>query len=1035
MQLIKGRAHALHRLAAMVLGLVVFCLARVAAAALPDPRLEIPFLYHSAWSGKDGAPSGVQALAQSNDGLLWLGAHNGLFSFDGVRFSSVRRVNGIDLPVAEVYALLAPRTGGLWIAYLFGGASFIHEGTVTNYSLADGLPNSTITDMAEGADGAIWAASTAGLFRHSQMRWEDITDRYGLRSRFVRSICIDPEQTVWLNAGGTILYLKAGAYRFETAPWRIDGVNNPYLARSRDGVPWISTRIEGRPAALRLSVHALTKPTAADIIWLDKPDAGIDVVESSGALWIDSGAALTRTVPNAGDTHDASFSNRTKEYPLDQASGPGVQIGFEDREGDIWLGTTGGIDKFRDSRIHKLPRIMGEITIVAAQQGALWVGLDRSPAVPRGLYSVGLETAPRLVPGVERISAGYRSAAGDVWIGGAAGLWHLEQDQWRPAVGPDSLRGQSGADLQGIVEDSDGNLWISVVRSGLYERTVAGWSPYTPKNVRDNDYPIVMISDQKGVIWLGYSRNRLIGLSKEGEQYFASKDGIAVGNVLALASVDGMLWVGGDQGLFYYDGHHFSSVNFASGTPLSGVSGILQSTAGDVWVNTGAGVMHVSSRDLHSWTQRPEEPLKAELFNYLDGMLGSPTPVRPLPTLVEASDGRIWFTTTNGIFWCDPATGAANRIAPNVLVARIIADGVPLEPAPRVLLGKKVRDLEIDYTATSLVIPERVMFKYRLAGRDPQWQDVGARRSAFYTDLPPGRYEFSVTASNNDGVWNAAGQHLTLILPPTVFQTMWFRLICTVAAAALLVVLFLVRLRQMSMQLHRQLEHRFDARVEERTRIARDLHDSLLQGFQGLMFRLQAVRQLLPLRASEAAAQLDTALVSADRSVAEGRDAVRDLRESTLIQGDLGETLGSIGKEFAGAAPTPQHPSYHVVVEGKPQTLDPLVRDEVYRIAREAIRNAFKHARATKIETELVYGPTFFSVRVRDDGIGIDRQVLAQGRRDGHWGLPGMRERASTFKGEFNVWSELGAGSEIELKIPATMAYVRFKRTWWLPKS
>jgi signal transduction histidine kinase len=194
------------------------------------------------------------------------------------------------------------------------------------------------------------------------------------------------------------------------------------------------------------------------------------------------------------------------------------------------------------------------------------------------------------------------------------------------------------------------------------------------------------------------------------------------------------------------------------------------------------------------------------------------------------------------------------------------------------------------------------------------------------------------------------------------------------------------------------------------------------------------VRQLLPLRASEAASQLDTALESADRSVAEGRDAVRDLRESTLIQGDLVETLGSLGKEFAGAAPS-QHPSYHVVVEGKPQTLDPLVRDEVYRIAREAIRNAFKHARATKIETELVYGATFFCVRVRDDGIGIDRQVLAQGRRDGHWGLPGMRERASTFKGEFNLWSELGAGSEIELKIPATMAYVRFKRTRWLPKS
>ena len=374
----------MQRWASVVLGLLGFYFAHACAAASPDSRLDIPFLYHTAWSGKDGAPSGVQALAQSNDGLLWLGAHNGLFGFDGVRFSRLAQVNGTNLPAAEVYALLAPRTGGLWVAYLFGGASLIHEGRVTNYSQADGLPNSTISDMAEGADGAIWAASTAGLFRHRQTRWEDITDQYGVQTRFLRSICIDPEQTVWLNAGGSILYLKAGAYRFETAPWRIDAVNNPYLARSRDGIPWISTRIDGRPAAVRLSMRALTKPTPADIIWLDKPDAGIDAVEKSGAIWIDSGSALNRVTPGSRDASGASLFNHAKDYPLDQASGPAVQIGFEDREGDIWLGTTGGIDKFRNSRIHKLPLIAGEITIVAAEQGELWVGLDRSPAVPRG---------------------------------------------------------------------------------------------------------------------------------------------------------------------------------------------------------------------------------------------------------------------------------------------------------------------------------------------------------------------------------------------------------------------------------------------------------------------------------------------------------------------------------------------------------------------------------------------------------------------------------------------------------------------------
>lgn len=1033
MRSFDGRPRSPQLLAAWVLWLL-FCWSGVAwASAPPDSSLDIPFMYHTAWSGKDGAPSGVQALAQSNDGLLWLGAHNGLFSFDGVRFTSVRTLNGTDLPIGEVYALLAPRTGGLWVSYLFGGASFIDQGKVTNLSPADGLPRGTITDFAEGSDGAVWAASSSGLYRRSRAKWEDVTELYGVPTRFLRSICIDPDQTVWLNAGGAIFYLRAGGYRFETAPWRIDGINNPYLARSRDGIPWISTRIDGRPAALRLSLRSLLKPAAADILWLEKPDAAIDIVESSGALWIDSGTALTRASATEDAKHNAPFLDREKDLPLDQASGPGVQIGFEDREGDIWLGTTGGIDKFRDSKIHKLPLIMGEITIVAAEKGALWVGLDRSPAVARGLYTVGLDVPLQRIAGVQRISAGYRSPSGDTWLGGAEGLWHLDQNEWRPVAGPDTLRGQPDTDLQGIVEDREGNLWISVVRNGLYRHAVDGWTAYVPRNVRGKEYPLIMLSDETGTMWLGYSQNRVSALRKGDEKAFTSKDGIAVGNVLALGVVEGMLWVGGDQGLAYHDGHRFYPVRLRAGTPVSSVTGILQSTAGDAWINTGAGVLHASSQDLHRWSQHPDAPLEAELLNYLDGMLGSPTPIRPLPTVVEASDGRIWFTTTNGIFWSDPGARARNRTPPGVFVTRLIADGTIFEAGPRLLLGKNTRNLEIDYTATSLAIPERVRFKYRLMGRDPEWQDVGLRRSAFYTDLPPGSYEFQVTASNNDGVWNDGGSHQSLILPPTMIQTAWFRLLCTAVAAGLLVILFLVRLRQVSLRLQRQLEQRFDARAEERTRIARDLHDSLLQGFQGLMFRLQAVRQLLPYRASDAAAQLDTALHSGDRAIAEGRDAVRELRETTLIQGDLGETLLSLGQEFGRPAQSRQ-PSYHVFAEGQPRPLDPLVRDEVYRIAREAIRNAFKHARASNIETELMYGPIHFSVRIRDDGIGIDPQVLAQGRREGHWGLPGMRERTSTFKGEFNVWSELGAGSEIELKIPAQTAYVRVKRVWRLPK-
>jgi signal transduction histidine kinase/ligand-binding sensor domain-containing protein len=1003
------------------------------ASAASVPAIDVIDLYHTAWGGKEGAPSGVQAMAQTKDGLLWLGAHNGLYNFDGVRFSSVRRVDSTKLPSGEVYALLATRAGGLWVSYLFGGASFIKDGKAANYSRSDGLPQGTITSLAEGSDGEVWAASTGGLFRWTQGRWEDITEQYGLPTRFLRSICIDPDRTVWINTGGNIFFLRSGSYRFEASPWRIDSVNNPVIARSREGVPWISTHIGGRPAALRLSVQSLDKPSPEDMVWLDKPDAAVDVVERAGALWIDSGTSLARVTPGAQSPHDAAIVDPVNGYPLDHASGSAVQAGFEDQEGDIWLGTTGGIDKFRNSRIHRLPRIIGEITIVAADGGGLWVGLDRSPAIPRGLYRVTSDSSPLRVPGVERVSAGYRNPRGSAWVGGAAGLWHFEHGEWRFVAGPESLRGQADTDLQTLAEDAGGDLWISVVRSGLFERISGAWTPYTPQNIAPGEYPLIMATDQAGTLWLGYARNRLVALADRGERIFSAADGVAAGNVLALAVVHGKLWAGGDQGLAQFDGHRFVPVNIAGGSPVTGISGMLQSDGGDAWLNTGAGVIHVLSSDLDAWSQHQDQPLKAEWLDYLDGMLGSPTPVRPLPTVLEGTDGRIWFTTTNGIFWSDPGPGPRNPIAPSVLVTGVIADGIAFDPSRTVVLGKNVRNLEIDYTAPSLPIPERVRFKYRLVGRDSGWQDVGTRRSAFYTDLRPGRYEFRVIASNNDGVWNEAGRQLTLVLPPNTFQTFWFRSLCSAAAAGLLVILFVLRLRQMNLRLLRLLAQRFDARVDERTRIARDFHDSLLQGFQGLMFRLQAVRQLLPARADEAASQLDLALETGDKAIEEGRDAVRDLREFNPIQGDLSEALAAFGEEFA-AIQGSERRNYRVLVEGGPRTLDPLLRDEVYRVAREAIRNAFKHARAANIEADLIYGSTHFSVRVRDDGMGIDPHVLARGRRDGHWGLPGMRERAAAFKGELNVWSHAGAGTEIELKIPAAVAYVRSTRLWRLPR-
>jgi len=262
-----------------------------------------------------------------------------------------------------------------------------------------------------------------------------------------------------------------------------------------------------------------------------------------------------------------------------------------------------------------------------------------------------------------------------------------------------------------------------------------------------------------------------------------------------------------------------------------------------------------------------------------------------------------------------------------------------------------------------------------------------------------------------------------------VFRFLWFPLL--VSSAALLLG---SRLRPKSRQLRRGLEERFITRAEERARIARELHDSLLQGLQGLMFRLQAVRQLLPERPLEAIAMLDTALERGDQAILEGRMAVRDLRESALGRDGLAETLVALGEDFAASC-CEQKPNYQVLIAGSPIVLDPAIHDDVYRVAREAIRNAFRHARPSRIEAEVTFEKAHFSIRISDDGIGIDAQILEQGRRDGHWGLPGMRERAVSLGGRLEVWSERGAGTEVELRVPGKIAYCRPKLRLRLAKQ
>jgi signal transduction histidine kinase len=355
-----------------------------------------------------------------------------------------------------------------------------------------------------------------------------------------------------------------------------------------------------------------------------------------------------------------------------------------------------------------------------------------------------------------------------------------------------------------------------------------------------------------------------------------------------------------------------------------------------------------------------------------------------------------------------------------VHIEEIIADRRSYAVARNLSLPPITRDLEIDYTALSFMAPQKVRFRYKLEGHDVNWQEPGTRRQAFYSDLPPRRYRFHVIACNNDRVWNEAGATLDFRVMPAWYQTIWFRISCAGGFVLLLWALYRLRLQQLQRQFNMTLE----ARIGERTRIARELHDTLLQSLHGLMFRFQAARNMLPGRPEQAMQDLDGAIARTEQAIAESRGAIRDLRSEPVAQSDLAELLTAMGQElavFEGA--NRDGPVFRVIVEGERRRLCPLLHEEVYGIARELLRNAFQHASACRIEAEIRYDGDLFRLRVRDDGKGIDPEVLEAGGRTGHWGLPGVRERAQKLGARLDFWSEAGAGTEVQLTVPAAVAY------------
>jgi signal transduction histidine kinase/ligand-binding sensor domain-containing protein len=1004
------------RFARLVIVWITMCLFAAAAFAL-DSQKSITQLVHTAWTEKDGAPADIVAITQTSDGCLWLGTWTGLFSFDGVRFTRFEPQAGEHLPTQSIRRLLATRDGSLWIVFLSGTVSRLLHGHLTSYSEREGFPATFA--LAECKDGSLIAGTAKGLARFKNGVWTDVTRVLNFPGKQARLVYFDREKTLWVVTEDRIVYLPSGRKQFVDPVDLGDPVYGPgrsnNFAEAPDGAIWIADTIRS----------ARTVRRSGDLSPMTKVRVGASWVlfDRNGGLWVSSlGDGLRRVAhPDQIRGHQiAQFGPEAEQFTRkDGLSGDVVYTLFEDREGNIWSASHHGLDRFRENTFTpvSIPHADTAMGIMGTSEGSFWTfgnnGIFRLS--PRGDHEVVTRSA---------VNAMSEDEGGALWIvSDLMKVYRFQQGRLvdvisseHPLPGSIVLK-----NISSIARDREGGIWLFDADQGIFR--MAGGALTRIANQSETVYPWgVLYADRNDRIWVGQLNH--VALYDHGKsQVFGKSDGVPSGGCVCTIYHDraGNVWAGGPGGLSKFENGRFRPLSKSNGLPAQSVFGIVEDDEGYWWLATEVGVLRIPSGELDRAVTNPAYRIRYESFNTLDGLPGSPQNTFPGPLAARTRDGRIWFATKSGIAYVDPRhIPKKNDLPPPVHVETIKVDDKVVAQTGGIVLNHDVKNIEIDYTAFSFSIPERVLFRYKLEGFDTEWQEPGTRRQAFYSGLSPGKYKFCVIASNNDGVWNEEGATLDFRVTPAWYQTIWFRVLCVACFVLLLWALYQLRLQQLQRQFNMALE----ARVSERTRIARELHDTLLQSFHGLMFRFQAARNMLPGRPEQAMQALDGAISRTEQAITESRGAIGDLRSEPVAQSDLAELLTAMGQELtAFEEANGNGPLFRVIVEGERRRLSPILQEEVYWIARELLRNAFQHAHAHRIEAEIRYEDHLFRMRVRDDGKGMDPNVLEAGGRAGHWGLTGLRERAQKLRVRLDFWSEVGGGTEVQLTVPAAVAY------------
>lgn len=966
-----------------------------------DPSRALSQFVREEWGVERGFVGGVvRAIAETPDGYLWLGTDQGLVRFDGATFTLVSE-SDVSASGAAVLDLAVDGNGDLWIRRRGPNVQRLSKGRFED-ALWSLLPKEEfVGTLARGRNGTVLLATRFhGIARHAGGRFTTMAPWSAEDP--VRVVVESHDGRVWLGTEGSGVFSVVEG-RLTRGPADLADDTIEALSPAADQGLWIATlrgvrrwnghepTTEAVPPALR-RLHVLRM--------LRDRDANV---------WLGTTQGLVRVGPDGSVAFDPQVAR-----PGGVGADGAVTALFEDREGSLWIGGATGIARLRQGAFTAYTRAEG---LPADHVGPVRVdagGRTWFAPVQGGLYWLQDGRVERVTAaGLDRDVVYAIAGGGDeVWVGRKqGGLARLQVTEGAVQAATFTTRdGLAPGSIVALHRSRDGTIWAGTLGAGasVGRANGAGFSTYTAASGLASNIVSSIAETGDGTVWFATPQG-LSAFAGGRWRTYGVAEGLPSGaiNCVLGAGADASLWVGTAAGLVWIVDGRVVANPLPPGLRHQ-IFGLAEDGRGSLWVATSNRLLQVALDRLRRGVLRDEDVRE---FEKADG-LPSAESSRRERSLIRGPDGRIWLATTRGLAVVDPAH--VPRPMPAIArVHSISVDGVPLDlfGAVPLRIPPNPERIAFGVVGVSLSAPQHVRLRYRLDGSDRDWSAATTASEAIYTHLAPGPYRFRVMSSTGDGGWRESDASLAFVVAPAFWQTSWFRLLVVAVCGGLAVAAYQLRTRQLT----RQLNVRFEERLAERTRIAQELHDTLLQGVMSASMQLHSAVDDLP-AGTPNRRELERVLLLMNRVSGEGRVAVRGLR--TESGDDLEQAFCLVHQEYASR----NGAEFEVTVEGGARTIHPLIRDEVYRIGREALVNAFRHARATRIEVELAYGPRQLRMVIRDDGCGVDPDILHAGR-DGHWGLPGMRERARRIGGRLTLSSRAAAGTEVELVLPASVAF------------